>query len=189
MSEQTDRREAEALIQGYLDDSLTESEGRLLLASLSRDPSQVQAILEGLRMDCLIRTVLAEAHSTVNAEGKLQQMPRTTPGPVLSADLRQRSWGWPRAFALAACLTLLAGFSVWFFCPTMGDPVLSGLQGSDVSIERGTEFIPGVNGTRFELSDVLRIGTNASAMITFGKEQTQLTVLSGSELKVVNWKS
>ena len=60
MNESTGRREIESLIQGYLEESLTEGESRRLLASLRRDSSLVTAILENLRTDCLIRAVVSD---------------------------------------------------------------------------------------------------------------------------------
>ena len=60
MNESTGRREIESLIQGYLEESLTEDESRRLLASLRRDSSLVTTILENLRTDCLIRAVVSD---------------------------------------------------------------------------------------------------------------------------------
>ena len=92
----------------------------------------------------------------------------------------------PAIFALAASVVLLFGLSVWFFSPTMGQPVLAGVKGVDVSVERGTEFIPAANGMALHPADVLRLGTNASASIAFGAEKTQLELSAGTELKLAS---
>ena len=78
MNESTGRREIESLIQGYLEESLTEDESRRLLASLRRDSSLVTTILENLRTDCLIRAVVSDyaAVEDVDQEEKILPIPR-----------------------------------------------------------------------------------------------------------------
>ena len=48
----------------------------------------------------------------------------------------------PAVLSLAAGIALLLGLGAWFFGPTMGQPVLAEVRGSDVSFERGTELVP-----------------------------------------------
>ena len=101
---------------------------------------------------------------------------------LASALMRQRV-----PLALAASVALLVCLSIWYFGPTMGEPLLAEVKGVDVSVERGTEFVPGANGIRLQATDVLRVGTNASATVTFGPEKTRLELFADTELKVTSW--
>jgi len=190
MNESTGRREIEALIQGYLEGSLTEDESRRLFASLRRDSSLVTTILDNLRTDCLIRAVVSgiAAVEEVNEEEKILPLPSPEETSRVSARLGQRRRHWPEVLALAACLTLLVGLSLWFFGPTMGEPVLAGVQGVDVSIERGKEFVAAANGMRLQSADVLRVSANDTATIAFGRENTRIDVRAGTELKLASFK-
>src|SRR5207253_7864628 len=133
MNESTGRREIESLIQGYLEESLTEDESRRLLASLRRDSSLVTTILENLRTECLIRAVVSDIAvvEDVDQEQKILPIPRPAEASSVGARPGRRRRHWPEVLALAACLVLLVGLSVWFFGPTMGEPVLAGIQGVD----------------------------------------------------------
>jgi hypothetical protein len=92
----------------------------------------------------------------------------------------------PAVLAFAACVVFLVCLSVWFFGPTMGQPVLAEVKGRDVSIQRGTEFVPAANGMVLQPADVLRLGTNATATIAFGAEPTRLELSAGAELQLAS---
>ena len=95
-----------------------------------------------------------------------------------------------KAFRIAgatASLALIVGTCLWFFGPTMGEPVLAELKGFEITVERGTEFIPAANGTRLLPGDVLRTATNTMAAITFGQEKTRIELRADSELKLASW--
>jgi len=95
-------------------------------------------------------------------------------------DGRRLSLGVSSALALA----LITGLLVWFFGPTMGDPILAEFQGNGVSVERGTEFIPASLRMSLKPADILRTGTNETATVTFGRERTRLDLHPGTELKL-----
>jgi hypothetical protein len=123
----------------------------------------------------------------VDQEDKILSVPQPAEiSPAPTGPSRRRKH-WPEVLALAACLALLVGLSVWFFGPTMGEPVLAGIQGVDVSIERGTEFVPAANGIRLQPADVLRVGTNDTATIVFGRENTRIELRASTQLKVLSW--
>src|SRR5438477_680825 len=65
------------------------------------------------------------------------------------------------ALALAAGIAVLLTLGVWFFGPTMGDPVLAEIRGTGTLIERRAEPLPTYKGIRLRASDVLRTGSNA----------------------------
>ena len=92
----------------------------------------------------------------------------------------------PGVLALAASVVLLFSLSVWYFSPTMGQPVLAEVKGLDVSVARGTEFVPATNGMLLQAGDALHLGTNASATITFGAEDTRLMLSADTELKLTS---
>ncbi|MBI3851370.1 MAG: FecR domain-containing protein [Verrucomicrobia bacterium] len=102
-------------------------------------------------------------------------------------------WRWPlpklarpTMLAFAASVILLLSLGVWLFGPTMGQPVIAEVKGMDASIERGTEFIPTAKGMSLRSGDVVRLGTNASATITFGVERTRFELTAGTELKLIS---
>jgi len=104
----------------------------------------------------------------------------------LSAS-RMRIRRWKMSLAWAASIAVLLTLGVWFFGPTMGQPMLAQAQGGDVMIERGTEFIRASSKMPLRANDVLRTGTNGVALITFGKEKTRLQVGAATELKVASF--
>ncbi|MBI4658869.1 MAG: FecR domain-containing protein [Verrucomicrobia bacterium] len=114
-----------------------------------------------------------------------------------SADIRRAdrlkaglpTWNWRSALALAASVVLLLGLGVWYFGPTIGEPVLVDVKGTGVSVERGTEFVAAIRGMRLLPGDVLRIGTNASVGLAFGAEQTRIDLESETELKLISFAS
>ena len=67
MNEAAANREVEALIQGYLDGSLTEPESGRLLSFLRREPALAIVIVEGLRADYLIRSVAERSLAATSA--------------------------------------------------------------------------------------------------------------------------
>jgi hypothetical protein len=91
--------------------------------------------------------------------------------------------------ALAASIILVLGLTNWYFGPTMGQPVLADVKGPDVSVERGTELIPATDGLLMRPTDILRLGTNASATLAFSAEPTQINLAPGTELKLLSLAS
>ena len=209
--------DTEALLQGYLEGTLTPGESTRLLATLEAQPELVGVLLDGLRMDVLIREVVAQRAEAKEAAtamqfSSLEASSRSRRGDEadfeVAADVRQRRargkavglrrsassprrlrllWNRPVVLALAASIILLLSLSFWLFGPTMGQPMLADVQGVDVYIQRGTEFVPAAIGMTLQSADILHIGTNASATIAFGAEPTRMIVRHDTELKILPW--
>jgi hypothetical protein len=95
----------------------------------------------------------------------------------------------PAWVVAAACLLLLVGFGSWFFGPTMGAPVVAEVKGADLSLERAGHPVSVRPGVALQFGDVLRTPAGVSADITFSSEKTRLSILPGTELKVVSsWR-
>jgi hypothetical protein len=116
MSSAVESPEAEALIQGYLEGSLTDDQSARLCGLLHQNPTIGPAILEGLREESLLRAVLEEAPATSRAASR-------TARPDL-LWLSAISWlPKPAVLAVAGCavaLAIIGGF--WLLSPTMGKP-------------------------------------------------------------------
>lgn len=91
------------------------------------------------------------------------------------------------ALALAAGVLALLSLGLWYFGPTMGEPVLAAVNGTDVSLARDGVLISATNATRLQPADALRIGTNSAATITFGKEMTTIELSAGTELTLSSY--
>jgi len=140
-------------------------------------------------IDAVLAQLRAENDPFVEAVAREIREPtgRSTQG---SASWRKDFWQWlhrPRVvFGLSGVLALIlvAGLIMWLFGATMGEPVLAQVHGSQVSIERGSELIPAQAGFRLLPADILRVGTNASATITFGLEHTRIDLTAATEFKL-----
>ena len=116
--------------------------------------------------------------------------PRSAPIRTLADWLAQWfSFPWTPArrgawVALAACLALVVGLGAWNFGPTVGEPVLAEFQGTGLSLERASQILPAVAGTRLQSGDVLRTPENVTAVISFVPENTRILIEPGTDLKV-----
>ncbi len=86
---------------------------------------------------------------------------------------------------LAACVTLLLVPALWFLSPPMGEPELSEVSGY-VRMERMGQPHAFARGTRLQPGDSLFTGTNAAAVLGFGKEPTRFDLGGEAEFKVVS---
>lgn len=102
-----------------------------------------------------------------------------------STTLRTKS---PPAWmlTLTASVVVMVSLSLWFFGATMGKPVLAQIQGTSITVERGTEFIPATVGMALRPGDVLRTGTNDNVTVGFGAEPTQLRLAERTELTLAS---
>jgi len=171
---------------------------------------KLEASLRGLRETLdLAGPTVARLHSGLAASVKRDVMERlrawpqpawarartNTPSPGNSRWLERLGFcvrRWPPTqtamLAFAASILVFLSLSAWFFgSPTMGQPVLAEVKGQGSSIERATEVVPALNGTRLQPGDVLHLGTNASATIAFGAEKTRLELAAGAELNVTSF--
>ncbi len=98
-----------------------------------------------------------------------------------------RKLAWP--LTIAAGIALLLSVGVWHFGPTMGDPVMAGVVGSSVEVERGVESFPMTNGMRLLPGDVLRTGANSKATVAFGAEATRFHMGAETALQFASVRS
>ena len=176
----------QALIQGYLEGSLTDAESRQLLDSLRMDSSGVDLIIEGLRTDFMIRDVLLKLgnSSLPSADGIV--VPLCLDGAGLRLHKHPTAARWKPLLALAASVALLLGLAWWYFSPTMEEPMLAATTGG-VRLEHMGQPPAAVSaGTRLLPGDVLLTETNATAALTFGRERTRLDVGAGTELRLAS---
>jgi FecR-like protein len=181
-----DPRQAEVLVQGYAEAALTEQESARLLALLREKPSTVELILETLRDDCLIRTVVRE------------WVPAAAARPQDNPVLRPRSLRWFRfimtwpggsgwlapALVSAVCLAVGVGIWLWVFGPAMGEPILAEIRGTGLSLERAGQPLLVQAGMHFQPGDVLRTPENVTAAITFSTENTRITFAPSTEVEL-----
>lgn len=184
MSPGPEREEFEALVQGYLDGSLADSESRRLLELLRRDPSGIQGILDGLQMDFLIRKVVAESElenlSLVTPSG---QRGVCVDGLVRPLVTRIR---WPKVVSLAAAVLFLLSLGAWLLSPKMGEPVLAEVVG-EVRLERiGQTPAAASANTPLKPGDLLLTASNAKAVIEFGTERTDIDLGPQTALQLVS---
>jgi len=90
------------------------------------------------------------------------------------------------ALAFAAGVALVVGLGVWYFSPTVGQPVLADVQGFGLSLERAGQALPATPGTRLQPGDVLRTPGNGTAAISFLPEKTRIVLNPGSEFKLAS---
>jgi len=186
-------KDAPLLIEDYLDGDLTSDEEERLADWLAADPDHVRQFVRATHLHRQIRETMLARRFQTDAPATVENAEReslASPVRVLTqlfalplAPRMRRAW-----LPLTACVAIIVGLGVWFFGPTMGEPVLAELKGMDASIERGTEFIPAANGMVLQPADLLRLGTNASATIAFGAEKTRLELAAGTDLKFLNWQ-
>jgi hypothetical protein len=175
------------LIEAHLDGELNAADEARLCDWLSADSQHVQVFVrevhlhQRLRAEMQVRSRQAQATVPWRSVYGLDRIAAALKR-VLEASAR--SWRMPVAFATT--ILLLLSLAIWHFGPTMGEPVLADVKGVDVSIERGTEFVPAANGMGLRPAEVLRLGTNATATIAFGPEQTRFELSAGATLELTS---
>ncbi len=92
------------------------------------------------------------------------------------------------ALALAACLALLLGLSIWLFHSINNEPTLAVATGTRVTIERSGQSLAAKDGLKLLSGDLLTTTTNGPSLITYGRENTRIVVTSDTELKLLNWR-
>ena len=202
----------EELTANLADDLLTNAEARELdVLLVESDPAretylrllEVEAALRASRQNPdLVGSTMARLHRQmadavahdVMSEIRAQPMPEWGRRPQASKEVRRGrslrfsrqapSWRPPVAgwLALAACLVLVAGLGIWFFGPTMGEPVLAELHGTGLSLERAGQLMPANIGMRLQPGDVLRTPSTVTAVMGFVPEATRVTLQPGAEL-------
>ena len=207
MNQSTNQNEVETLTQGYLEGSLTPSESPRLLALLKEDPARVKLILANLQTDALIKGVVDQSDwvvrtSTAAAPSADEILPANLIEEIdfsaLSSSVEtlaqpRRSTRRPFvrwSLALAASVAFFVGLSVWLFPVTDNAPRLAAAPGTRVTLERGGQATTVSDAVALAAGDVLRTGdaTGSNAItLHYGRERTQISLFSGSELKVLNW--
>jgi hypothetical protein len=206
MNKRIDEREAEELVQGYLENLLTDQESARLHSFLRQNPAKVDLILDGLRNDLLIRTVVAEwmvlstqksSSQIIERAGLLQWLQRTL------HSLREHPWITATVGAAAFAAIVLCGR---YFSAVQGEPALADVQGIGVILERSGQRLAAGPNLRLQPGDVLitslsnsvvldrpagasawvldRTRTNGRAVIRFLPEQTRIGLLPGTEFRL-----
>jgi len=181
------------LIDGYLDEELTRDEERRLAEWLAANREHVRQFVRDAQLHRQIRDTMLARQMQTDALAAVERAERKpTPSPLRSlADWLSQLFALPWIparrgawMALAACLALVVGLGVWYFGPTVGEPVLAEVQGAGLSLERAGQTLPAVAGTRLRSGDVLRAPSNVTAAISFAPENTRIMIEQGTELKV-----
>jgi hypothetical protein len=204
MRKTIDSPEAEALIQGYVEGSLNDQECHRLRALLARDPSAVDDILEGLRDESLIRTVLAglpvaspeKAHAS-----RLRSLPvahdhqiswvekvRTTARTML---VWHHPFGGRFGLSIAACLALVLGFGYWILGPALSNtPILTGFAGqtNGVVVQRFGKILRVDARLNLQPGDLLTTSPTGAGLITFPHEQTRIRLTGRTQVTLLNLK-
>ncbi len=176
--------EAEVLVQGYLESTLTEQESARLRVLLRQDPSAVDRILTGLRDEMLIRAVLAEqmVTDTVQPAKQLRSVSQSPGwwGPFVKL-LQGKEWAW--SVAGLAALVMLA---LWLsgFGRQTGEPMLTQIEGSGLALERDGQAMQVREGVRLQAGDRLRTAEAGTVSITFAPEKTRLRLQPGTDLTI-----
>lgn len=184
MNGRVEMPEAEALVQGYLEGSLSDQESARLRLLLRQDASTVDQILAGLRDEMLIRAVLAEGMVAAPAWTATEWRP-VSPLPgwwgALVGRLRGHVWacGVVGVAALVVIGLWLSGFGL-----QMGEPVLTQVEGAGLTLERDGRPVQVRVGTRLQAGDRLRTADSAVATLTFAPENTHLTLQPGTGIKI-----
>jgi len=183
------------LIDGYLDGELTADEERRLAEWLAADREHIRQFVRETQLHRQLRDTMLARQFQTDALAAVERAERKrSPSPIQSlTDWLRQLLAYPRSparrgawVALAACLALVAGLGVWYFRPTVGEPVLAEVQGTGLSLERAGQTLPAAAGTRLQSGDVLRTPENVTAAISFAPENTRIMIEPGTELKVTD---
>ena len=198
----------EELTLNLADDAITDAECQELQSLLAGDPQarsahinilQIEAALRVQRQDLdLVEPVMKSLRSAVadSVTRKVMSQIKTRPAPKWRRKRVWLPWEAPFPFSapgirllfarawlpIAACMVLAAGFGVWYFNPTIGEPTLAEVQGSGLILERAGHRLPAGIGVRLLPSDVLRTPEHVTAVIGYAPENTRIKLLPGTEL-------
>ena len=134
------------LIDGYLDGELTADAERHLAEWLAADREHIRQFVRETQLHRQIREAMLARQFQTDAVASVDRAAREPwPWPVrVVAQLV--AWPWAPALRrawlpLTACVALVAGLGVWWFSPTMGEPVLSEALAGGVTVERAGHTI------------------------------------------------
>jgi hypothetical protein len=182
MKDVLDQHHGEALVEAYIEGSITETESRQLKALLAEKPETVDLILQGLRDEHFIRTVAAEltvASPAVSERRRILSSLRWSQILVLPLQVGLRR---VLAAGAVACVGLILVGLIWWFGPVSGEPVLTSLQGNGISLERSGSAQVASDGMKLQPGDVLRTSAGTSGVISYQREATRLTIEPGTEI-------
>jgi len=130
------------------------------------------------------RFVIGKASkSSPHAPAKSSRLPGTFL-QYLNSKVALRVPRWAAGLALFGPALLVVALLVQWLAPTIGQPVLSQIQGAGLSLERRGQLAPAIPGTLLQPGDTLRTETNTTVEITFAPEKTRLLLHPGSEFRV-----
>src|SRR6266516_1011624 len=183
--------EERQLIDGYLDGELTRDDERRLAEWLAADREHVCQFVRETQLHRQIRETMLARRFQADTLATVARVAREPwPWPV-RALAQVFAWPWAPALRrawlpLTACVALVAGLGVWWFGPTMGEPVLAEIPAGSVTVERAGQTIAATVGMRLQFADVLRTDTN-SLTITYAPEKTRVALQPGTTLKLLPW--
>jgi ferric-dicitrate binding protein FerR (iron transport regulator) len=185
------------LLDDYLDGELAPADEQHLAEWLSADAEHVRQFVRETHLNRQLREVmLARVYEVagVAAAGRagnkfgfpILRPLQTALAQFLEVPWIGRSWTWAAA---ATCLALAVGLWVWCFGPAVGNPVLAQIRGAGLTLERAGLPIPAASGTRLQSEDVLHTGSDVTAEIRFGPENTRMTLRPGTEVELKSLSS
>lgn len=172
------------LIEGFMDDALTEQELREVRGLLDSSPEFVrefQLVLDTCRM-CLA-TCFAESAGAFE-DGVMQRVSGLPPvvrpkSADTGVEARSSGWAWIRWAAAAALFAVLAGVAVFF--AAAGDIGTVRERTGDVVLVRNGREIALAPGAAVRVGDRLRAGKGGSACVAY-RDGTTLAVFAESQL-------
>ena len=189
----------------FFDGAMGDAEAKVLARELELNPEGVREFIGNYRVDRLLtvkfQPTSAEAIDAIMVQIRHENHPfvqsvlrdiRTlSPRTTFVQSIREwmaRYRGVLQWTVASAAMVVLALLCVWLFVPSTGEPVIAEATGS-VTLEHAGQTLQATVGGRFQPADVLRTGTNAGAIITFGVEHTRFELGELSELKLTSLSS
>ena len=162
------------LIDGHLDDTLSDEEAEALRRWLAQDRGHLRVLARAAQD----HAALAD-HFRRNAPAEGSPARPARPEPILR--LPAVRWA---ALALAAGFALVAGL---FWLPSQDRPVLPGLAAATgtLTLERDGQPRPAHAGEPLRPGDVLRTSVHSSATVGYGAEATRVELKENTSLMVL----
>jgi len=157
------------------------------LRAQRQDLNVVEPVMRALRSaaaDTVTRNVMTQIKTCPVPEWRKKRASHWGPGkaPIPSFAFWTRSLCAPLRLPVAICVILAIGFGVWYFNPTIGQPVLAEIQGSGLVLERAGQRLTASVGAHLQPGDVLRAPQPTTVVIAYTPEATRIKLLPGTEL-------
>ena len=155
MPDSTAQARFEVLCQAYLEDAISAEEATEFKALLSENPQWVERLVRDVKMNCLVRETLHEAHEVEQTDpdviaqiAEAKQVAPLFPNQRSRGIQRQRkkragSMVLPAAVLLAACFVALVGVALLVLKqiqPQVAAEPIARLEGGSYRINLGAEI-------------------------------------------------